>query len=311
MFGFVAFINISAPLRFYQANNLYMPNAIKTYQKVNPDEPENYFRMNRMEAIYEYRNGKKDDPHRHDYYTVILVEKANGFHMVDFNNYAFSEKQVFFVSPGQVHQVVEENKPKGFVLLFSPGFLAQNNISEQFIDELNLFNSIGQAPPLHLHSEAYYSLKKHCVAIEQLIDHEKLFNQQAIGAYLNLFLIECTNLCVRNKKENTQKHEAGKTILRHFKQLLSDKYNIWHQGNSYAEALHVSPDHLNRVVKSLTGFTTKENIQNTVLLHAKRLFYFTDLSAKEIAYELGFSEPGNFSSFFKKHTGISPSKYRS
>jgi AraC-like DNA-binding protein len=51
-------------------------------------------------------------------------------------------------------------------------------------------------------------------------------------------------------------------------------------------------------------------IQNRVILEAKRLLYYTDKSAKEIAFELGFEDAAYFSNFFKKHTSLSPSLFK-
>ncbi|WP_410488983.1 helix-turn-helix domain-containing protein [Arenibacter sp. 6A1] len=42
----------------------------------------------------------------------------------------------------------------------------------------------------------------------------------------------------------------------------------------------------------------------------KRLLYFTDLSNKEIGYELGFKKLANFNAFFKNHTQISLSNFK-
>jgi AraC-like DNA-binding protein len=64
------------------------------------------------------------------------------------------------------------------------------------------------------------------------------------------------------------------------------------------------------VVKSLSGKTAKDFIQSRIIIEAKRMLYFTELSLKEIGYQLGFSEPANFSAFFKKSTGKSPSLFR-
>jgi len=74
--------------------------------------------------------------------------------------------------------------------------------------------------------------------------------------------------------------------------------------------LNISPDHLNRIIKAHSGKTAKELIQNRILIASKRLLYFTNLSTKEIAFELGFSEPSNFSSFFKKLSSFTPSDFR-
>ncbi|VAX18427.1 Transcriptional regulator, AraC family [hydrothermal vent metagenome] len=84
----------------------------------------------------------------------------------------------------------------------------------------------------------------------------------------------------------------------------------WHATSDYAKELFVTPDHLNRIVKLLTGKTTKEFIQSRISVEAKRMFYLSNLSIKEIGYKLGFSEPANFSAFFKKCTGKSPSTFK-
>jgi AraC-like DNA-binding protein len=87
-------------------------------------------------------------------------------------------------------------------------------------------------------------------------------------------------------------------------------YHETHSSKDFAEKLNISPDHLNKSIKLLTGKTAKELIQSKVSTEAKRLLYFSDLSNKEIAFQLGFREPSHFSTFFKKCTGQSPSEYR-
>lgn len=99
-------------------------------------------------------------------------------------------------------------------------------------------------------------------------------------------------------------------LLKRFKALINDHYVNWHGTSEYANELSITPDHLNKVVKLQTGKTAKEHIQGRIALEAKRLLHFSGQSNKEISYALGFSEPANFSAFFKNCTGHSPSKYR-
>ncbi|HPE77644.1 MAG TPA: helix-turn-helix domain-containing protein, partial [Draconibacterium sp.] len=127
----------------------------------------------------------------------------------------------------------------------------------------------------------------------------------AISSYIKLFLIHCNNVCTL-KNDNPQNQEAINSILKNFKMLVNGKYMVWHQTTDYASELNVTPDYLNRVIKSLTGKTAKEFIQARIIIEARRLLYFSEMSAKEIGYKLGFSEPANFSAFFKKNTGFSP-----
>lgn len=284
-------------------------HLIKTYSQVNHHHESLSYRISRMEEIYEERKGAKDDPHRHDYYTLLLVRQARGMHIVDFKEYPLSPLQVYFISPGQVHQVIEMEKSHGYAVLFSPQFLAENNIPVQFIEDLSLFKDYGQAPPLEISPEEFEILSGYCEEMINVFRSDQKFKEQAVSAYLKLFLIQSNNLCTL-EIDNPQNQEAGNMILRNFKQLVDEQHTNWHQTSDYADALHVTPDHLNRVIKSLVGKTAKEYIQSRITLSAKRLLYFSDHTAKEIGYELGFSEPANFSAFFKKQTGISPAQFR-
>ena len=283
-------------------------DPLKTYKQVNRAHHHLSFGISRMEDIYEKRQGETDAPHRHDFYTVLVVKEARGEHIIDFNEYVLSGSQIFFISPGQVHQVIEFEKSYGFSIVFSSQFLVENNIPAAFVEDLNLFNESGESPPLMLNEDELPSLSNRCEEMLVLNQSDIKFKYDALGSLLKLLLIDCNNLCCI-QQEAPYKAEAGNAILRNFKALLNQHYKSWHSATQYAGALHVTADHLNRVLKSLTGKTSKEHIQNRVSLAAKRLLYFSGLSAKEIAYELGFSEPANFSAFFKKCTGLSPSKF--
>lgn len=135
------------------------------------------------------------------------------------------------------------------------------------------------------------------------------FKNDLIASFLKLFLIQCNNHCSLTL-ENTNKVKAGNIILRKFKDLVEENYHYWSTTSEYANALHITPDHLNRSVKQLIGQTAKGYIQSRINIAAKRLLYFSSLSTKEIGFQLGFNEAANFSAFFKKHNSISPSEFR-
>ncbi len=284
-------------------------DTIKTYEQVNREDASAHFRVAKMEDYYELRNGKVDAPHRHNYYTVLLVKKASGRHIIDFKEYELTGDIVFFVNPGQVHQVIEYEKSYGYILTFSTQFLIDNNIPLSFIEDLNLFNDYGVWPPMNLDDNQRIILENHCEEILGFYHSNIKFKNHAIGASLKLFLIYCNNLCTLSK-EDTQIIQAGHSILKNFKKAVEQNYIQWHSSAEYAQYLNISTDHLNRTIKSLIGKTAKDYIQTRICIAAKRLLYFSDLTTKEIAYKLGFSEASNFSAFFKKCAGISPSEFR-
>lgn len=263
-----------------------------------------------MEDIYNERSGKPDTPHRHDYFTVLIVKNASGKHDIDFKKYDLDENQVYFISPGQVHQLIETHKPSGFAIVFSHEFLNRNNIPLHFIEELKLFNDFGESPPLLLSEPELNNLNVYCEELIKINNSIISYKYEALGAVLKLILINCYNLCSKAPFNNINPITKNKDILRQFKTLINHQYKTNHITSDYASQLFITPDHLNRIVKAQTGKTAKEHIQSRILLTAKRLLYFGEQSIKEIGYELGFSEPSNFSNFFKKNSGIPPSQFK-
>ncbi|MBP4142526.1 AraC family transcriptional regulator [Flavobacterium sp. P4023] len=283
--------------------------AVKTYKSINSNQENLHFSIAKMQDIYKLRNGKVDEPHRHNFYSVLIINKAKGIHKIDFNSYEFSENQIFFIAPGQVHQVIENEKSEGFSMTFSNQFLVENSIPISFIESLNLFQNYGQSPPLQLESKDFESIENFANEIVKLFNSNAAMKFLSIGSFLKLILIACNTSCAINPMESDIAI-SGASLIRNFKNAVNQNFKKEHSTTFYASQLFISPDHLNRTFKAKVGKTAKEFIQARIITEAKRLLFFSSLTNKEIAYQLGFKEPANFSAFFKKHTKLSPSHFK-
>ena len=264
------------------------------------------FVIKTMEGIDSLMVGIADNPHRHNYYTIIWPITATGKHVIDFREYPIFPNHLFFVSPGQVHQVITDPDPTGYVILFTAEFLEKNSIRNDFISNLRLFQKSGDTPPLVLTPQVINILQPF---VNQIFSAFQIRNEmyfETIGAYLKLFLIECKGLCTSAAPDtNTQYIEVGKTIVTNFKAVVENHYMKWHQVKDYAELLCVTPNYLNEVIKLSINSSAKDFIQDRIILEAKRMAIFTGKSGKEIGFELGFEDPSHFSKFFKTNEGLS------
>jgi AraC family transcriptional activator of pobA len=100
-------------------------------------------------------------------------------------------------------------------------------------------------------------------------------------------------------------------LLRRFRQMVEARFREHGPMADYAEALGLSEDRLHAIARRAAGIPPKEIIQRRLLLEAKRHLLYTTMTVKEIAYELGFSDPAYFTRFFSRRAGISPGGYRS
>ncbi|MEM1219652.1 MAG: AraC family ligand binding domain-containing protein, partial [Bacteroidota bacterium] len=204
-------------------------DVIKQYTDIHPEDHLQSYAIKRMEDLYAKFGGQADAPHRHDYYTILCAEEAFGKHLLDFKEYTLGARQIYFVSPGQVHQLVEKAAPKGFVLTFSQAFLVQNGIEACFIEDLHLFQDAGESPPLEPTEEEWEELKSILNQIEAFSKGDEKFKDQGVGALLKLFLIRCNNSCTLPIEDNTQVTQASVSLLRQFKSLVETHYKNWHK----------------------------------------------------------------------------------
>lgn len=283
---------------------------IKTYTLADKSNFSPHFSMKRMEDLYKKASGKKPLPHRHDYYNIYFVEKGSGFHVIDFKEYKVTDLQIFFVLPGQMHQLVFDSSPTGRIISFTEEFLLGNAIPDYLINDIYLFDDYGQSPPLPIHQNVVSTYQNLFDQIENFASSTGKYTLEAVGALVKLLLIQCNNHCSLFKSDNPQFLETTNHLLRSFKQLLNKHYVEYHKVSDYADKLAVTSDYLNKTVKSITGKSAKDHIQSKLIIEAKRSLLFTSQTGKELGYSLGFDESAHFNNFFKKNTGLTPSEFR-
>lgn len=282
-------------------------NDIKIYQLADDQHPNRFFRIERMEDHYDDVNGNVDEPHRHNFYVIIWLKQGKGEHTIDFNTYALDKNSLFFLSPGQIHQIKTTNRPSGWAMSFSEDFLAINGISKSFVQNINLFRPYSETPPLRVSDALQQKLERTISEMVSFFETESdPYKHEALGALLRLFLIYSNSEC--NYPEPLQ--SSTSCLLVDFRNMVESDFKQDHKVNSYAEKLHITPKYLNEVVKSTLGYTAKEYITDRIIIEAKRLLLHTNLTSKEIAYQLGFREALHFTTFFKKVVSQTPIDFR-
>ena len=99
-------------------------------------------------------------------------------------------------------------------------------------------------------------------------------------------------------------------LFNNFLKLVSQHFLSVRKVSDYAEMLHVSPDHLNRIIKSNADKTASELIDEMLVMEAKAYLLHSKMTISEIAYKLEFTDPSHFNKFFKKICKTTPLQFR-
>jgi AraC-like DNA-binding protein len=123
-------------------------------------------------------------------------------------------------------------------------------------------------------------------------------------------IIQTTRLAKKQYLDKSEIIEEKFNLLRQYNLLVEVHFRTERQVQFYAGLLNKSPKTISNIFSLYSKKTPLQIIQERVITEAKRLFYYTDKSVKEIADDLGFEDVAHFSKFFKNCTSQNPSELK-
>lgn len=245
-------------------------------------------------------------PHRKNHYLIVLMRKGGSRQWIDMEPVILKSNTVYFYVPNRVivKEGIEELWATG--VAFTKGFLSlQENAS---IAKLPIIESLQGGHELLLSDEDVEFVEELLVNINAEYRRPNGFQQQMLGAYLNLLLTYLSRLYVAQYK--AEPHSPERNLLKRYQAVINESFRELKEVGDYAAELNISAGHLSEVVKLQSGKPAIKHIHERIILEAKRLLFHTNKSLKEITYELGFSDASYFNRFFKRETAMTPAAYR-
>jgi AraC family transcriptional regulator, transcriptional activator of pobA len=263
-------------------------------------------------------NGPKAKPpvpySRRNYYKISLMIGKNRFHYAD-KSMEIDTNALLFSNPQVPYQCEpQEGLQSGFFCIFTEAFM--NEYSSARLQEFPVFRPGGQ--PIYVLNEdqveTVYGIFTRMMAE---MGSEYAYKYDALRNYV----FELIHLAQKMEPVSTiyQHTNASTRISTLFVELLERQFPVetprqqvkLRKASDFAGQLSVHVNHLNRALKEVTGKTTTVLIAERLVQEAKALLKHTDWNISEVAYGLGFEEPAHFNNFFKKHTRLKPSEFRS
>lgn len=129
-------------------------------------------------------------------------------------------------------------------------------------------------------------------------------------ALLKRFIIILTRLAkLQHFKDETQTDDKF-DFIRQFNFHVESNFRKEHKVQFYADLMNKSPKTLSNIFSLYNYNSPMSIIHDRVISEAKRLLFYSDKSAKEIAFELGFDDAAHFSRFFKNATNQNTTSFR-
>lgn len=272
-----------------------------------------------MEATYSEDLLSFKYPCRSDAYLAIFCERGSFDVEINLRRYSVTPNTFFVSTPGNIIKFIEPDMSKADQIRFVLLAISKEYISSLSFDMKKIFDeriNLLTDPCVHLSEQHLKVCNQYLDLVKTLLQRDFVNRREAIGSLVSSLFYALTGL-VDNNADYLD--EAGavsasstrmRLLFKHFMDLVTVYHSSERNMSFYADRLGLTPKYLSKLIKQVTGRSAPDWIDAYVILEAKNMLKYTDVSIKEIVYKLHFPNPSVFYKYFKTHTGMTPSEYR-
>ena len=252
-------------------------------------------------------------PGRLDAFVIGVCTEGETTFTSNLKEYRLKKDSLFIIGPKHILQIQSDNRFKAHVIVITPDFLRRINIDTKHM--MPLFLQFGSRPCMELTHKEYTSLRSFISMVEQELEGpETDFAVEIVGGLIAATIYKVGDILTHYIEEHPELenpiHNRAEEYFKQFTELLGEHYTRERSVGYYARQLCITPKYLTTLIKRISGKSVSEWIDSYVILEAKTLLKYSNMSVQEIAYYLNFPNQSFFGSYFKRNTGMSPSQYK-
>jgi AraC family transcriptional regulator, transcriptional activator of pobA len=247
------------------------------------------------------------------YIAMLCIEGS--FELVSNLKHYKIEKNCLFISmPKDIIQLCEWIGGKLYVIAFDDDSIRKTNID--YNNVLSVFIGFQKYPCIKILKPEAISLQETFSSLQRDIKafEGKEYINEVVISYVNLITYKACSFINRyletQSEDLEQVNKRNKEYYNKFMSLLNQYSKHERTIGFYASKLYITPKYMTSLIKKTSGRSAMEWINDYVIMEAKNLLRYSDMSIQEISEYLNFSNQSFFAQYFRRFTGCSPSVYR-
>lgn len=252
-------------------------------------------------------------------YEIVYVAEGNCVVNIENTTYHAKKGDLFFIRPNIKHSMRQE----GNIRLHQPhihfDFHYDNLSSDVFIpinkvethNYRHLIRKNVTSPNL-LYVKEYFQFQDNAYVFKLMMHIIDLQNSISSADIIrkNGYLLELISFLIRASETDNIAVKYDYEIFEQANTYIESSYNSTLQLDKLCTQLGYSQNYFIHIYKNHFGITPKQYHEEIRIKKAISYLHMRNVSVTEIAYSLGFETIHDFSRFFKRKTGDSPSTYR-
>lgn len=263
-------------------------------------------------------NGRAfEHPCRFNGLTMIYCVRGHMKLTVNLNEFEMKDGHVMVMNPGNIIKVTDVPEQDLERLEYVVVVMSSRFCSDLKFDLKKILKegpSFLDTPMISLSEEMVGVMGRYLALMAEVAGMDSQFRDDALASIVSSMLCLVAGAWVEtmDKAESRPTHQTTRSrmVLEQFLKLVAEHHTKYRNVGYYADKLCLTPKYLSKLIKNASGKSAPEWIDAYVILEAKNLLKYSDITIKEIVYRLNFPNQSVFYKFFKARTGMTPSEYR-
>lgn len=227
---------------------------------------------------------------------------------INLKRHVISENCLLVNFPGDIIQIHRVDGVKGYAAIISVNYTHELQLDSRMrTDSIMNLHDIGPVPMPRVELE--YIGNYDMLLRKSIADGNGLV-VRSLSQALAYTVIDLLNKYSVRNAESGKEQSRPQQIFDKFMRLLNEHHVKERSLQFYADRMFLSPKYVSGMIKSYSGRSAGEWINEYVVLEAKIMLRYSDLSVQQIAYHLNFPTQSAFGKYFKEQVGCSPRNYR-
>ena len=270
------------------------------------------------EMHYESKMDIIEYPCRFHGYMAFFCIKGEFEVEINLKKFTIRKDSMFIYTPGNIVRVTNIDPREKESVHFVVVAISEDLMSSTRFDFSKLYNEslrLLESPCVVINENERGLYRKYFDLIQEVSKMRMPNMRESVTALISsiFYLMGAMwtdRLTAAKKNGGDEISTRSKIVLEDFLLLVRDYHTKERSLSFYADKLYLTPKYLSKLIKSVSGKSAHEWIDSFVILEAKNLLKYSDMSIKSIVYELNFPNQTTFYRFFKTKTGMTPSEYR-
>lgn len=270
------------------------------------------------EMHYESKMDIIEYPCRFHGYMAFFCIKGEFEVEINLKKFTIRKDSMFIYTPGNIVRVTNIDPREKESVHFVVVAISEDLMSSTRFDFSKLYNEslrLLESPCVVINENERELYRKYFDLIQEVSKMRMPNMRESVTALISsiFYLMGAMwtdRLTAAKKNGGDEMSTRSKIVLEDFLLLVRDYHTKERSLSFYADKLYLTPKYLSKLIKSVSGKSAHEWIDSFVILEAKNLLKYSDMSIKSIVYDLNFPNQTTFYRFFKTKTGMTPSEYR-